>query len=92
MPERRYQPGTDTRSCWVFMDNYVHDNNNPNVPAAGAAAAGPPGTGLSISGGRYDTVMDNTFENNGAWGVLLVPFPDTEHAAVRSPTAPCTAA
>jgi hypothetical protein len=22
--------------------------------------------------------MDNRFENNGAWGVLLVPYPDTE--------------
>jgi len=59
----------------VFFHNYVHDNNNPNVPGAGIAAAGPVGTGLSISGGRNDTVMGNRFEHNDAWGVIFVPFP-----------------
>jgi hypothetical protein len=63
--------------CWVFMHNYVHDNNNPNVPAAGIAAAGPVGTGMSISGGRFDTVYDNRFVNNKAWGVIFAPYPGT---------------
>jgi hypothetical protein len=61
----------------VFEHNYVHDNNNPNIPSAGLAAAGPVGTGMSISGGRYDTVMDNTFAHNDAWGTIFVPFPDS---------------
>jgi hypothetical protein len=69
---------THSGSCWVFIHNSVHDNNNPNVPNAGSAAQGPVGTGMSISGGRFDTVMDNTFAHNGAWGVLLVPYPDNE--------------
>ncbi len=69
-------PITHTHSCWVFMDNYVHNNNNPSTPKAGSAAAGPTGTGMTISGGRNDTVLDNKFENNGAWGVLFVPYPD----------------
>jgi hypothetical protein len=77
-PNGAVSPITHTTSCWVFMNNYVHDNNNPYVPAAGAAAAGPVGTGLSISGGRNDTVMNNRFVNNGAWGVIFVPYPDTE--------------
>jgi hypothetical protein len=64
---------THTHSCWVFMDNYVHDNNNPNVPAAGNAAAGPVGTGMTVAGGRNDTIMDNRFVHNGAWGVAFVP-------------------
>jgi hypothetical protein len=64
---------THTHSCWVFMDNYVHDNNNPNVPAAGNAAAGPVGTGMTLAGGRNDTVMDNRFVHNGAWGIVFVP-------------------
>ena len=68
---------THTHSCWVFMNNYVHDNNNPNVPAAGSAAAGPVGTGMSISGGRNDTVMNNRFVNNKAWGIILVPYTDS---------------
>ncbi len=59
------------------MNNYVHDNNNPNVPSAGAAAAGPVGTGLSIAGGRFDTVMHNRFANNKAWGVIFVPYSDS---------------
>jgi len=65
-------------SCWVFVHNYVHDNNNPNVPSRGAASYGPVGTGLSLSGARNDIVADNRFVNNGAWGVLVVPYPDTE--------------
>ncbi len=77
-PNGATSPITHTTSCWVFMHNYVHDNNNPNVPGAGAAAAGPTGTGVSISGGRDDTIMDNRFENTGAWGIILVPYPDTE--------------
>lgn len=70
---------THTHSCWAFIHNNVHDNNNPNVPQApGYASAGPTGTGMTISGGRNDTVMNNTFSNNGAWGVLFVPFPDSD--------------
>ena len=64
-------------SCWVFFHNYVHDNNNPNVPAAGSAAAGPVGTGMSVSGGRFDTIMDNRFVNNNAWGMIVVPYLDS---------------
>jgi hypothetical protein len=60
------------------MNNYVHDNNNPYVPGQGVAAAGPVGTGVSVSGGRDDTVMNNRFVNNGAWGAIFVPYPDTE--------------
>ena len=71
-------PITHTVSCWVFMHNDVHDNNNPEVPGRGAASQGPVGTGMSIAGGRFDTVMDNKFTHNGSWGILLVPYPDNE--------------
>jgi hypothetical protein len=70
-------PVSGAPTCWVFTNNYVHDNNNPNVPAAGSAAAGPVGTGMSLSGGRNDTIMNNRFENNGAWGLIVVPYPDS---------------
>jgi hypothetical protein len=69
---------TGTHSCWLFTKNSVHDNNNPNVPTTGSAAAGPVGSGVVIAGGRNDTVSGNHIYNNGAWGVLLVPYPDTE--------------
>ena len=70
-------PITHTHSCWVFMDNYVHDNNNPNVPAAGSAAAGPVGTGMSVSGARDDTMIHNRFVNNKRVGRDFVPYPDS---------------
>jgi len=75
-PGTAKSPITHTRSCWVFMDNNVHDNNNPNVPQNGSAALGPTGTGMTIAGGLNDTVMHNRFANNGAWGVLVAPYPD----------------
>jgi hypothetical protein len=76
-PHGGTSPITHTHSCWVFMHNDVHDNNNPDVPQAGNAAAGPIGTGMTLSGGRNDTVTDNTFSNNGAWGTLFIPYPDS---------------
>jgi hypothetical protein len=76
-PHNGVSPITHTHSCWVFMDNYVHDNNNPNVPRIGAAASGPVGTGMSISAGRNDTVMHNRFVNNHAWGVIVIPYLDS---------------
>ena len=76
-PDNGVSPITKTHSCWVFTHNYVHDNNNPNVPLAGTASQGPVGTGMTLSGGRNDTVVDNTFANNGAWGFLMVPYPDS---------------
>ena len=68
---------TGTNSCWVFVNNLVDSNNNPNVPIAGTAGLGPTGTGMTISGGRNDTIMSNKFLDNGAWGILFVPYPDS---------------
>jgi hypothetical protein len=76
-PNGARSPLTHSVSCWVLLDNYIHDNNNPNVPGSGAAGSSPVGTGVSISGGRFDTLMGNRIVHNGAWGLLLVPFPDT---------------
>ncbi|MGA2924608.1 MAG: hypothetical protein ABSG43_01240, partial [Solirubrobacteraceae bacterium] len=76
-PNGATSPITHTHSCWVFIDNYVHDNNNPNVPAAGEATAGPVGTGLSITGGRDDTIISNRFIHNDAWGVIFSPYVDS---------------
>jgi hypothetical protein len=76
-PNGAVSPITHTHSCWVAIHDNFHDNNNPNVPEAGNAAAGPTGTGMTLSGGRNDTVMDDTFSNNGAWGFLMVPYPDS---------------
>jgi hypothetical protein len=68
-----------TGICEIWTHNNVHDNNNPNVPQdTGAASAGPVGTGMVIAGGRFDKVVDNNIHDNGAWGVITTPYPDTE--------------
>jgi hypothetical protein len=67
---------THTHSCWVLMDSLLEDNNNANAPAEGGASIGPTGTGMTLSGGRNDTVLHDTFKDNGAWGILFVPYPD----------------
>jgi hypothetical protein len=77
-PDNGISKITHTHSCWVLMDNVFTDNNNADVPASGGAAAGPTGTGMTLSGGRNDTVIHNTFTNNGAWGILFVPYPDSD--------------
>jgi len=79
-------PGSTTRSCTVFRDNWIHDNNNPNVPAAGSAALGPPGGGIVISGGRFDTISHNLITHNGSWGILLAPFPDATENPLDTPS------
>ena len=75
-------PIAGAKTCWVFYRNTVAYNNNPNVPTYGSAGAGPVGTGLSVSGGRNDTLLDNVFVGNNAWGSILAPYPDSG--------APCT--
>jgi hypothetical protein len=39
-----------------------------------------------ISGGRYDTVSHNLVTNNGAWGILLAPFPDATPNPLDTPS------
>ncbi len=70
-PNTRISPITHTHSCWVLMDNYIHDNNNRSAPEVGQAGSTPLGVGVSLSGARNDTVMHNRIVRNDAWGVLI---------------------
>ena len=66
--------------CDIWKRNYIHDNNNPNVPgnsANGLAGAAPIGTGAVLTGTEYTELYRNRIENNGAWGVLLTDAPYT---------------
>ena len=76
-PGHWVSPITGTNSCWVFENNLVEYNNNANAPVAGSAGLGPVGTGMTVSGGRNDTIMNNKFLGNVAWGALFVPFPSS---------------
>lgn len=60
--------------CWVLIKNQILDNNNGDTPT-NEGAPGLLGTGATIAGGRNDLVVENTFANNDAWGILLLPYP-----------------
>jgi hypothetical protein len=70
-----------TSSCSVWMNNYLHDNNNPNVPGngvSGLAGGGPVGTAMVLAGTNNMTLYHNTVVNNGAWGAVIADLPDQE--------------
>src|SRR3954466_1692484 len=59
----------------TFTSNYVHDNNNPNVPSKPEGLR-IVGVGIIVTGGRHNKVTNNRVEHNGGWGIVLAPFPD----------------
>jgi hypothetical protein len=71
-------PGVQRKDvCWVMVGNRVLENNNGATPRSDSAP-GLVGTGMTIAGGRNDLVVNNTFAGNGAWGILLVPYPGVQ--------------
>jgi hypothetical protein len=59
----------------TFKNNFVHDNNNPNVPS-NPEGLRIIGVGIIVTGGRNNVITGNRVEHNGAWGIVLAPFPD----------------
>jgi hypothetical protein len=80
---------TGSASCTVIRDNYVHDNNNPNVPQFGIAGTAPVGTGIVLAGGENDTVIDNRVSHQGLWGIAIGDLPDPETPPANNPN-PCS--
>jgi hypothetical protein len=80
---------TGTTSCTVIRDNYVHDNNNPNVPQFGLAATVVAGTGIVLVGGENDTVIDNRVNHHGFYGILIFDYPDGGTPPANNPH-PCS--
>ena len=67
--------------CNIWQHNYFHDNNNPNVPGAGAgglAGGAPVGTGFVFAGTHNVALYQNRVEHNDAWGVVVTDLPDQE--------------
>ena len=65
-------------SCTFIRNNYIHDNNNPNVPAFGIAGQAAIGAGIEIAGGHNDTIVHNKVVRQGGWGIVTHDFPDSE--------------
>lgn len=83
-PQQGACPNDPNASCTLIQRNYVHDNNNPNTPAAAGslAATVAVGTGIDLTGGQNDTVQFNLVTNNGSWGILVNDYPDYSPATV----------
>jgi hypothetical protein len=74
-------PGLSTgpaKHCTILRHNVVDHNNNPDVPGSGIAGAAPVGTGIELSGTENILVTDNSVHDNGAWGIVVHDYPDTE--------------
>ncbi len=69
-------PGSRTRSCTIIEHNLIKANNRANVPTTGLEPA--IGAGVELAGGKFDTVAHNVIEDQGAWGVVVHDYPDTE--------------
>ena len=80
---------TGTASCTVIRQNFVHDNNNPNVPQFGSVRAIGAGTGIALVGGENDTVSDNRVSHQGFYGILIFDLPDPETPPASNPH-PCS--
>jgi hypothetical protein len=63
-----------TNICWVMKNSRIVNNNNGGTPTSGGAP-GLLGTGMTDAGGRNDLIIDNTFANNNAWGILVITYP-----------------
>ena len=62
-------------SCTVVRNNLVEDNNDPNVPGGQGGVVRFIGAGILIAGGRSDTIVHNTVRHQGAYGIIVTPYP-----------------
>jgi parallel beta-helix repeat protein len=59
---------------WHIVNNYVHDNNEPNTATGGEVALLPPGLGMLILGVDRVDVQQNRIEKNDFVGVGMIDW------------------
>lgn len=77
-------PAAPSTSCTIVRDNTVTANNDPTVPGGVLRFIG---AGIVLAGAHDDTVTGNTVSDQGAYGIVLTPYPWTGNPA--SPLAHC---
>ena len=53
----------------TIANNYIHDNNDPDVPGGGFSGIAPLGVGIDIAGGSENIIRDNLIVNQKHQGV-----------------------
>jgi len=59
---------------WHIVNNYVHDNNEPNTATGGEVALLPPGLGMLVLGVDHVDVQKNRIEKNDFVGVGMIDW------------------
>jgi hypothetical protein len=59
---------------WHIINNYVHDNNEPNTAEGGETAALPPGIGILLLGVDHIDVQKNLIESNDFVGFAMADW------------------
>lgn len=54
----------------TIANNYIHDNNDADVPGSGITAIAPLGVGIDIAGGSENIIRNNLIANQKHAGVL----------------------
>lgn len=55
----------------TITDNYIHDNNDKDVPGTGITGIAPVGVGIGLTGGWDNIVRNNIISNQKHSGVLV---------------------
>ena len=55
----------------TIADNYIHDNNDHDVPGAGITGIAPVGVGIGLAGGWDNIVRHNVITNHKHVGVMI---------------------
>jgi parallel beta-helix repeat protein len=59
---------------WYLVNNYVHDNNEPNTATGGEVALLPPGLGILVLGVDRVDLQANRIERNGFVGIGMLDW------------------
>lgn len=60
---------------WVLVDNYIHDNNQPNTAPSGSLARElPEGGGVLVLGVDRVTMRNNRVTNNNFFGIAAIDY------------------
>ena len=67
-----------TQHCTIIRNNIVDHNNDPNVPGSGHRGRRPGRHRDRALRHENILVTGNTVADNGAWGIVVHDYPDTE--------------